>query len=241
LFFFCFCFCFFFPPPDSQINRKFPPPLRPPASRGKRRARGEASGDAPGATDDGDPVTDQAYYQNSRRRRALYASPDLHATALELLRRLLVSPSGDLDRRYVSERPTEDGRIHVLHYLYHHVNHPANADVAAAVAGRCAEAGGGGNRLMKLLREAPGIDAPELSAGAPPRLERFLMLHNDFIFFFFLLLLPPTRPPFSSRPMISHSPIISLLASEAVPTAGLAAGPLAPLYPLSWRAGTSRR
>ncbi|CAL8469507.1 g9048 [Coccomyxa elongata] len=90
-------------------------------------------------------------YSEERARRVLYQDKDLHLLVLEVVLELLLNGAGQLDPLYCSHQPLERRQQNIPHLLHHHLNHPANATLAAPLLAAAARIGPAAVRLLRLL------------------------------------------------------------------------------------------
>ncbi|BDA44756.1 probable serine/threonine-protein kinase par-1 at C-terminar half [Coccomyxa sp. Obi] len=115
---------------------------------GKMQAAMEAHNCAESSVDE--PVMVLSYSEE-RARRVLYQDKDLHLLVLEVVLELLLNGAGQLDPLYCSHQPLERRQQNIPHLLHHHLNHPANAALAAPLLAAAARISPAAVRLLRLL------------------------------------------------------------------------------------------
>eukprot|EP00884_Botryococcus_braunii_P017130 jgi/Botrbrau1/40/Bobra.0022s0034.2 len=108
---------------------------------------------------DGDHSTSEAgavnqisvMYAHERAERPIYHDQELLLLVLELVFRLILTHSGDLDPLYCSTLPQDTRRPHVFHVLGSHFSHESNVLTTASFYSRCAKLGLPALRAFRLL------------------------------------------------------------------------------------------
>ncbi|GAQ90638.1 hypothetical protein KFL_006660010, partial [Klebsormidium nitens] len=91
-----------------------------------------------------------AHYEARRAGRMLYREEGLHVAVLELILCMMTSAEGDLEPLYSDNLPTANRRLNAPFFLFHHLNHPANAQALQTLCARARALGAPAERILRL-------------------------------------------------------------------------------------------